>query len=272
MPEIEKAPHGSDFGEVAGLVDMDEFPSWIIYEDENFLALNKPGWLVCHPSKNGPLSSLVGAARIYLGADVLHLVSRLDRETSGVVLLAKNHSAASVAQKSLQQRGKIGKTYLAILEGRLAGEFTVSQPLADDKDSIVAVKTACAVRKLSAKPAITRFAPLSYSQKGGDYTLAEVKIFTGRKHQIRAHAQWIGHCVVADKLYGRDERLYLEFAQKGFTEEMARMLPMKRQALHAFETDFSPVFENLKFRARVPDDFKAFLREYEIALPERFDI
>lgn len=77
-----KPPHGSEFGEQAGLVDMDEFPTWIVYEDDNFLALNKPGWLVCHPSKNGPLSSLVGAAREYLKADVLHLVSRLDRETS----------------------------------------------------------------------------------------------------------------------------------------------------------------------------------------------
>ena len=78
------------FGESAGLVDMDEFPSWIIYEDANYLALNKPGWLVCHPSKNGPLSSLVGAARVYTGLEVMHPISRLDRETSGVVVLAKN--------------------------------------------------------------------------------------------------------------------------------------------------------------------------------------
>ena len=79
------------FGESAGLVDMDEFPKWIIYEDSNYLALDKPGWLVCHPSKNGPLSSLVGAARVYLNAEVLHPVCRLDRETSGFVVVAKNH-------------------------------------------------------------------------------------------------------------------------------------------------------------------------------------
>ncbi len=262
-------PHGSEFGEVAGLVDMDEFPSWIIYEDENFLALNKPGWLVCHPSKNGPLSSLVGAAREYLGADILHLVSRLDRETSGIVLLAKNKKTASMAQKALEVHNDVGKTYLALLEGKLVGSYTVSQPLADDKKSLVAIKTCCAIQKLSAKTAVTMFTPVAYSTKG-DYTLAEVKIITGRKHQIRAHAQWINHCVVADKIYGHDETLYLDFIEKGITDEMAKVLPMKRQALHAFEMDFSKVFSGLKFRAPLQDDFKKFMADYGIELPEKF--
>ncbi|MBP3358214.1 MAG: bifunctional demethylmenaquinone methyltransferase/2-methoxy-6-polyprenyl-1,4-benzoquinol methylase UbiE [Opitutales bacterium] len=262
-------PHGSEFGEVAGFVDMDEFPSWIIYEDENFLALNKPGWLVCHPSKNGPLSSLVGAAREYLGADILHLVSRLDRETSGIVLLAKNKKTASMAQKALEVHNDVGKTYLALLEGKLVGSYTVSQPLADDKKSLVAIKTCCAIQKLSAKTAVTMFTPVAYSTKG-DYTLAEVKIITGRKHQIRAHAQWINHCVVADKIYGHDETLYLDFIEKGITDEMAKLLPMKRQALHAFEMDFSKVFSGLKFRAPLQDDFKKFMADYGIELPEKF--
>ena len=68
---------------------IEDFKKWILYEDEHIIAFDKPGWLVCHPSKNGPFSSLVGAAKDYLMADSLHLVSRLDRETSGVVLLAK---------------------------------------------------------------------------------------------------------------------------------------------------------------------------------------
>ena len=139
--DAKKLPHGSEFGETAGLVDMDEFPSWIVYEDENFLVLNKPGWLVCHPSKNGPLSSLVGAARVYLNADILHLVSRLDRETSGVVTLAKNKQTASVAQKAMDSRGLVSKTYLALLEGRLEGCATISQPLADDKNSLFVLAT-----------------------------------------------------------------------------------------------------------------------------------
>lgn len=260
----------SEFGPKAGLVNPEEFPSWIIYEDENFLAVNKPGWLVCHPSKNGPFSSLVGAAREYLGADTLHLVSRLDRETSGVVTLAKNHATASAAQKALDGGGKVSKTYLAILEGRLEGCTTISQPLSDDKKSPVSIKTCCAVQKPSAKSAVSIFTPVSYSRKGGEYTLSEVKIITGRKHQIRAHAQWMGHCVVADKIYGPDETLYLDFVEKGFTPEMAKILPMRRQALHAYEVDFSKVFENIAFRAPLQGDFLEFMDEKQIPLPEKY--
>ena len=66
------------YGPNAPLVDMTVFPSWIVFEDDNLLILNKPGWLVCHPSKDGSLSSLVGAVRIYTNLDKLHLVARLD--------------------------------------------------------------------------------------------------------------------------------------------------------------------------------------------------
>ena len=142
---------------------MDEFPKWIIYEDSNYLALDKPGWLVCHPSKNGPLSSLVGAARVYLNAEVLHPVSRLDRETSGVVVVAKNHESASKAQKAVSEKGAVKKKYLAFLEGFLDATATVSQPLADDKHSIVAIKTCCAMQKPSAKSACTIFRPISHT-------------------------------------------------------------------------------------------------------------
>ena len=81
------------------IVDMNEFQSWILYEDDDVLVLDKPGWLVCHPSKNGPLSSLIGASKSYLNTETLHLASRLDRETSGVVLLAKHRKSASHWQK-----------------------------------------------------------------------------------------------------------------------------------------------------------------------------
>ncbi|MEM1221581.1 MAG: RluA family pseudouridine synthase, partial [Verrucomicrobiota bacterium] len=69
------------YSQEAPLVDMMAFPEWVIQDDENFLIINKPGWLVCHPSKNGPLSSLVGAVREYTHVEKLHLVARLDRET-----------------------------------------------------------------------------------------------------------------------------------------------------------------------------------------------
>ncbi len=257
------------FGEKAGLVNPDEFPSWIIFEDENFLVLNKPGWLVCHPSKNGPYSSLVGAAREYLKADILHLVNRLDRETSGVVVLAKNKQTASIAQKAMDDKSLVGKTYLAILDGHLKAEATISQPLADDKKSSVAIKTCCAIQKTSAKKACTIFTPLSLSksQQHRKATLAKVKIITGRKHQIRAHAQWMGHHVVGDKIYGEDEFFYLDFIEKGVDENMLKTLQMRRQALHAYEMDFSKVFPNVIFRAPLKQDFLDFIESRDIDLP-----
>ena len=91
-------------GPTAPLIDPGDFPGWILHEDERLLVVNKPGLIVCHPSKNGPWSSLVGAAREYLGLPVVHLVFRLDRETSGVVVLAKDSATASQLQKATQRR------------------------------------------------------------------------------------------------------------------------------------------------------------------------
>ena len=257
------------FGEKAGLVNPKEFPEWIIYEDENFLVLNKPGWLVCHPSKNGPYSSLVGAAREYLQADILHLVNRLDRETSGVVVLAKNKQTASTAQKAMDDKSLVEKKYMAILDGHLNAEVTVSQPLSDDKNSNVAIKTCCAIRKLSAKSACTMFIPISHSTntKFRPATLAEVKIITGRKHQIRAHAQWINHHVIGDKIYGEDENFYLDFIEKGVTDDMLKVLQMRRQALHAYEMNFSKVFPNMIFKAPLKNDMIDFLQTRGIKIP-----
>ena len=264
----------STSGECAPLVDMAEFPSWIIFEDENFLAVNKPGWLVCHPSKNGPRSSLVGAAREYLNVDTLHLISRLDRETSGVIVLAKNHDAASAAQKAMETKELVRKRYLAILRGTMGATVTISQPLSDDKNSLVAIRTCCAMQKPSARKACTIFKPVAFSQNPDfeSCTLAEVEIITGRKHQIRAHAQWAGHEVVGDKIYGPDETLYLDFIEKGFTEDMAKILPMRRQALHAFEMDFTKVFDDMKFRAPLQQDFLEFLDSRKIALPKEYSL
>jgi len=252
-------------GESASLVDMNEFPSWIIFENENFLILNKPGWLVCHPSKNGELSSLIGAARVYCNAESLHLVSRLDRETSGIVVIAKNKATASKAQKAVESRS-VSKKYLAILNGAMPYSATVAQPLVDDKNSLVAIKQTCAIRKTSAKKALTIFTSIKVSDdnEGKRYTLCEVEIITGRKHQIRAHAQWLGHTIVGDKIYGPDETLYLDFIETGYTEAMAKILPTARQCLHAWKMDMSQIFPELKITASIPDDFLSFAKAHSL--------
>ncbi len=245
-------------GAAAPLIDPGEFPSWILHEDEHLLVVDKPGLIVCHPSKNGPWSSLVGAAREYCGRPVAHLVFRLDRETSGVVLLAKDAPTASRLQQAMQRR-LVAKVYLAILQGELREPATVDQPLGPDLDSCVTIRSkVVAAGTPGAQAAATHFEPLA---AGGGFTLARVRTETGRKHQIRAHALWLGHAIVGDKLYGPDERLYLEFAQHGWTERHAALLPLTRQALHCAEIDVGPAHEPHRFRAPLPLELAEFCRQ-----------
>ncbi|MGA3008327.1 MAG: RNA pseudouridine synthase, partial [Opitutaceae bacterium] len=215
------------------MIAPDELRAWLIFEDARLLVFNKPGDVVCHPSKAGPWSSLVGAVREEFGLAAAHLIFRLDRETSGVVVFAKDSATAGRLQKAMQRR-RVRKTYLAILTGRLAQAVTVDQPLADDETGPVFVKSKVWPE---GRPAVTRFEPLAATDH---FTLAQVAIETGRKHQIRVHAKWLGHGVVGDKIYGPDERLFLEFIATGWTPALAEKLRLPRQALHCAEIDLQP--------------------------------
>lgn len=241
-------------------IDPADLPGWLIEVDDDFIAVNKPGWVVCHPSKDGPWSSLVGACREHFGAEVLHLVSRLDRETSGIILLARNRAAARVSQMAMQDR-KVGKTYNAILHGELAGEVWVDQPLAKDHGSPVHSKVVVREDR-TAQQAQTWFRPLAVHD---GWTLAEIRPITGRKHQIRAHAEWLGHPVAGDKLYSGDPTLYLEFVEHGWTPRMAASLPLRRQALHAARLEFkAPKFDRT-FAAPWQADFAALAHKLGLA-------
>jgi 23S rRNA pseudouridine1911/1915/1917 synthase len=225
--------------------------SWVIYEDDDLLVVNKSGEVVCHPSKFGPTSSLVGAARELTGLDPIHLVFRLDRETSGVVVMTKTAAMASRLQKAMQTR-RVGKRYLTLLTGELTETVTVDQPLGPDLASPVHVKDTV---RSDGKAAVSVFKP--YHAHGG-FTLCEVQPRTGRKHQIRAHAAWLGHAVVGDKIYGPDARLFLQFIEDGFTPELAAALHLPRQALHCAEIDLRPAGVDHVFRAPWADDLAAF--------------
>ena len=242
------------------MIAPEEVPTWIVHEDDRLLVLNKPGDVVCHPSKAGPWSSLVGAAREYAHLAASHLFFRLDRETSGVVVLAKDAEMASRLQKAMQQR-LVRKTYLAILTGEVAAPVTVDQPLGDDEASPVFVKSTV---RPDGQPSITHFTPLSCA---GGYTLARVKTESGRKHQIRAHAQWLGHSLVGDKIYGPDARLFIEFIENGWSEALAAQLILPRQALHCAEIDLTPAGVEKIFHAALPADMNDFCTAHELTVP-----
>ncbi|HCR30334.1 MAG TPA: RNA pseudouridine synthase [Opitutae bacterium] len=234
-----------------------ELRSWIIQDDDDVILFNKPPLVVCHPSKKGPWSSLVGACRECLGYERTHLIARLDRETSGIILLAKHRLAARHLQMALEKRAT-QKRYLAVLEGKLTEPALIDASIGKDPISIVHSKSA--VRTSGRRQeAQTRFTPLLSSNF---YTLAQVEPITGRKHQIRVHAQHLGHSIVGDKLYGPDESLFLEFIESGWTENLAKSLPLNRHALHAYQMSFELETGDRAFIAPLSDDLVAFCQEH----------
>ena len=241
------------------MISPEELPGWILYEDERLLVIDKPGDVVCHPSKAGPWSSLVGATREYTGLATMHLVFRLDRETSGVIVLAKDPAMASRLQTGMMKH-LIGKTYQAVMTGDLAEDTRVDQPLGDDTKSPVFIKST--VVREGGQHAVSRFTPL---RRSGAFTLAQVITETGRKHQIRAHAQWLGHSLVGDKIYGPDSRLYLEFIDTGWTPALAATLLLPRQALHCAEIDLRNLGLDHVFRAPLAPDLQSFCTERNLA-------
>lgn len=240
------------FGEEAPLVDLADFASWIVQEDDDLLIINKPGWLVCHPSKNGPMSSLVGVVRAYTGAEKLHLVARLDRETSGLIIFARRPAVARKFQMAIQNR-IVKKTYLALLEGELASPTHVDRSIARRRGGPVTAKSEVSDDR-TAQSAVTDFQPLLAQNS---LTLCRIEPKTGRKHQIRVHAEHLGHRVIGDKIYGPDETLFLEFIEKGWTARLAESLPMQRQALHCYEYDFQFAEGSIRFTAPLAEDIRA---------------
>ena len=261
----------------------------IIFEDGDLLVVNKPAGLVCHPTKNGEMSSLIGRARLHLVGRVPlragsliaspHLVNRLDRETSGVVLIAKNSEVAGELGKILEHRA-VEKEYVAIVHGHVAAEQgTIDAPLGKDETSRVVIKDCV---RLDGTPSQTEFwvehrftrlivqqdgKPFSLSARrtGGEgrgevgFSLLRIIPRTGRKHQIRIHLAHIGHAIVGDKLYGGDEDLYLALVENRLTPEQRAKLIFKNHALHARAIKFLWRGGEIKFSCEPELWFKEFL-------------
>lgn len=167
----------------------------------------------------------------------LSIITRLDRETSGVVLVAKTPAAAREFGLAMEA-GEFRKIYLAIIWG-WPGEdsFEIDAPLirkGEVRPSPVWVRRMVHEK---GKPSVTRVAVLARweadTSNGSRFALVECAPLTGRTHQIRAHLQHAGHSIVGDKLYGPTEQCYLDFIETGWTASLEKMLLLNRQALHA---------------------------------------
>jgi 23S rRNA pseudouridine1911/1915/1917 synthase len=210
----------------------------IIYEDSELLVINKPAGLVCHPTKTDEYSSLISRARLHLGPGARpQLVNRLDRETSGVTLVAKSQDAARELRRVWESR-QVEKDYLAIAHGHAReAHGIIDAPLGKDEQSRVVIKDCVRADGVAAKTEY--WVQGRFTRQQLPFTLLLVRPQTGRKHQIRIHLAHIGYPIVGDKLYGGDEDLYLALVENRLTPEQWRRLILPHHALHAREVRFA---------------------------------
>jgi len=238
------------------LIAPDELRGWILEETPELLILNKPPHAVCHPSRHGPWSSLIGACREYLGADVLHMPYRLDRETSGVLVFARTKEAGTRLQRAVQFH-KFRKTYHAVLTGYLETAITVNAAIGPDAGAEFYSRRK--VVEEGGEMAETELIPIS---RGGGYTIARIHPHSGRRHQIRVHAAHLGHPLAGDKLYGPDPSLMLRFMREGMSPELLDRLKVDRQALHCTQVEFETERGTEIFSAPPAEDLVAFVQTH----------
>ncbi len=226
----------------------------VVHEDDDLLMVDKPGGLVCHSASRDEHPTLVAWVREH-GVATPRLINRLDRETSGLVVVAKNERAGKILGKAVLRR-EIEKTYTAVCWGELRQDSgVIDQPIAVASAGVVYTKR---VVDPAGKPSLTQF---TVTTRLRGFTVVELRPQTGRAHQLRVHMAWLGHAIVGDKIYGPDERWYLKFIEHGVTNEMLTELLLPRHALHAGGVRLRHPGDGTwrTFQAELPDDMRDFI-------------
>lgn len=235
-----------------------------VHEDEEILVINKPGNLPCHPGGRYFRHTLWYLLKTEMRMKSVYLVNRLDRETSGLVLVAKTAAAARACQRQFAQ-GQVRKTYEVWVEGDVVHDHPVADGfLIPDRNSGIRKKLRFASSDHAGHAACrapgARDCHIEFHTAGRSAGISRLFAIprTGATHQIRAALHGLGYPVVGDKLYGRDETAFLRFIEDGLTEADRRMLRLPRQALHAarLEIHHPNRPQSLAFSAPLPSDMR----------------
>ena len=224
----------------------------VIYEDDNFVIVNKPRGLLLQQDGDVSHPSLDIFVSKYLGKTAMP-VHRLDKDTSGICVFAKNNKAADEMGKIFNDHTQIEKHYLTLVSGQINEDGVVDAPL---RKSFERKKMVVAPLKSGAKPAITKYHPI---KNFNDYTLLDISLLTGRTHQIRAHMSYIRHHVVGDNKYG-DYKINNVFK---------REFDFENQFLHAYKLKFLDIkgplnyLKNKEFSCNLPPELEEILKKLD---------
>jgi 23S rRNA pseudouridine1911/1915/1917 synthase len=234
----------------------------IVAETDDFMVVEKPPFLLVHPTKPSSARTLWGELKQLLAFEIANggqvsIVNRLDRETSGLVLVAKN-AAAARRFGLLMQEQRIAKEYLAIVWGWPEWETnSVDAPLARQGEHVPSAIWLKQMIHPDGAPARTDFRVEQRVTRSSGERFSIIRAFprTGRTHQIRVHLASLGHPIVGDKIYGPDEKLYLEFIETGWTPELQRRLLLPRHALHSTTLEIEG---RERWTSALPSDLASF--------------
>jgi 23S rRNA pseudouridine1911/1915/1917 synthase len=228
----------------------------VLAEDESFLAIDKPAGLPIHTTAKYWRNTLTAVLRERYPGQALQVCHRLDRETSGVLLVARGPTASSLLKRAFARR-RVRKSYLALVHGVPSpAEGVIDQPI-KLLDTPTHLMMGVAADGL---PSLTRYRVL---QTFAAHALLEAAPETGRQHQIRVHLAAIGHPIVGDKLYRASERQFMAFCDGGLTPELlAAFDGLPRQALHAHRLTFPHprTGDSVTVESPLPADLIAYLQ------------
>ena len=234
----------------------------IIFENNDFVVVDKPSGLLSIPDREGDELSLKRILKDKYGE--IFTVHRLDKDTTGLIVFAKNEETHKFLSQAFEERS-VEKYYQGIVKGSLyEKEKTIDAPIAQN----TVKKTQMIVHKRG-KASVTDYRVIEEFRK---YSFVEFQIHTGRTHQIRVHMQYVGHPIACDNLYGDGEPVFLSSIKKNYNlskNELEERPLLNRLALHAHQLRFDFNNKKFEFEAPLPKDMSALLQQLRKTLQNK---